>query len=266
MGEKNQKFVLITGSGAGFGKHLAEQLASHGYNLALASLLPDELEHTKAELQGKFPKIAITTFAVDMLQPGAHLEIHEWVEKENLALCGLVNNVGFGYSGEFEKFDTAFLNKLLQLNVVFTHNITHVLSPNLIANAPGFILNVASMAAFFPLPYKTVYAASKGFVLTFSRALRQEFREKGVNVSCVTPGPMITNDGVRERIKNIGWRKYIVNISEPEDIARVAMQGILKNKAVIVPTFTDKLNLVFKAIVPPPLLPGLLRRLSKNSF
>lgn len=261
-----EKFVLITGSGAGLGKQIALQFAAKGYSLALTSLLQNELDGVKKEIEQKYPNLTVKVLALDMLQADAPQTIANWIDAKNIHLHGLVNNVGFGYAKEFEQLEASFLRNLLQLNVVFTSTLTHILSPKLIANAPGFILNVASMAAYFPLAFKTAYAASKGYILTFSKALRAEYKDKGINVSCITPGPMITNDEVRERIKKIGWRKYITSIAEPEKIARIAVNGVLSNKPVILPTFSDKLNVVLKAIVPSPILPGILKALSKNSF
>lgn len=259
-------FVLITGSGSGLGKQIAIQFAQRGYNVVLASLIQAELDDTKKHITSLYSNIQVKTFAVDMLQADAAQSIAQWVDDEKIQLCGLVNNVGFGYAGEFEKTDNTFLNNLLKLNVMFTFNLTHLLAPKLLGNSPAFILNVASMAAYFPLPYKTIYSASKAFVLTFSKALRQEFKAKGVNVSCITPGPMVTNDEVRERIKNIGWRRHVTNIAEPEKIAALAVNGVLAKKAVILPTFSDKLNVVLKAIIPSPIISFILRTLSKNSF
>lgn len=261
-----EKYVLITGAGAGLGKCLALEFASKGYSIVLASLLQTELDEVRKEIEAKHTTIKVKTLAVDMLQFDASETITNWIDTENIKIYGLVNNVGFGYAKAFDELDTAFVNNLLQINVMFTTKLTHALSPSLIKNAPSFILNVASMAAYFPLPYKAIYSASKGFVLTFSQALRQEYRDKNVNVCCVTPGPMITNDEVRERIKKIGWRKYFTSITEPEKIAAIAVKGVLNNKAIIRPTFNDKLNATLKAIVPAFILPSILRRLSKNSF
>lgn len=266
MSENTTHYILITGGGAGFGKSLAMAFAARGHNIALASLFQPELDETQKTITQKYPTTSVKTFAVDMVQPDAHQQIAKWIDAEKIQLGGLINNVGMGYSGEFEKFDLGFLNKLLHLNVVFTHNLTHILSGKLMEAKPSFILNVASMAAFFPIPYKTVYAASKGFVLTFSKALRQEYKAKGVQVNCICPGPMTTNLEVNERIKNIGWRRHFINITSPEKMAEIAVRGVENNTGVIVPRLNDKLNLALKAIIPAPILPRLLRRLSKNSF
>lgn len=264
---KNEdKFVLITGAGAGLGRCLTIELAAQGHNVALASLLQNELDSVTAELNQKYPAIKVKSLAVDMLQPNAADAIGQWLDAENININGLVNNVGFGYTGNYETIDAAFFNKLLQINVLFTNNITHRLVNMLIANRPAFILNVSSMAAHFPLPYKTVYSASKSFVLAFSKSLRSELWSRHVTVSCLCPGPMITNDEVRERIKNIGWRRHITSASEPEDIARIAIKGVKHRKAVILPTLSDKITVGIKAIIPPTVLAWLIRVLSKNSF
>lgn len=264
--KRADKYVLITGAGAGLGRCLAFEFAKKGFSVALVSLLQDELDTAKKEITHSYPNISVKILALDMLQNDAHTTIYKWVENEKINLHGLVNNVGFGYAKAFDELTPDFVSNLLQINITLTTKLTHTLTPTLIANSPTFILNVASMAAYFPLPYKAIYSASKGFVLTFSQALRQEYRDKNVNVNCITPGPMVTNEEVRERIKKIGWRKYITSITEPEKIAGIAVKGVLRNKAVIRPTFSDKLNATLKVIVPGFILPSILRRLSKNSF
>lgn len=263
--KKEENYVLITGAGAGLGRCFALELAKKGFSVALASLMQEELDAVAAEVKNLYPAIQVKTLAVDMLQPQAANTICQWLDAEKIQLAGLVNNVGFGYTGNYESMDEGFLNRLLQLNVIFTHNLTYKVVPRLVSR-PAFILNVASMAAHFPLPYKTLYSASKSFVLSFSNSLRNELKERRIQVSCLCPGPMVTNNEVRERIKNIGWRRHIVNVSEPEKIARKGIRGVERNKAVIFPTFNDKLTIGIKAILPAALLSAIINRLSRNSF
>lgn len=264
--KQQTNYVLITGAGAGLGRCLALEMAKQGHSLILVSLLQEELNRVKAEIAAQHPSVAVETLALDVMQPNAADTVDTWLTENNIALKGLVNNVGMGYTANYEVTDAAFFQKLLQLNIVFTHSLTHKLIHRLIGNPPAFILNVASMAAFFPLPYKALYSASKSFILTFSKALRAEMWDNKVQVSCLCPGPMITNNEVRERIKNIGWRKYITNISEPEEIAQKAVKGLAANKAVILPTLNDKITVGVKRIIPAPILSWLLRVLSKNTY
>lgn len=260
------KYVLITGGGAGFGKSLAYEFAREGYSIALVSLLKDELDAVQADIKQKYPALDVKTLPLNLSAPDAHVHIAEWVENEKITLKGLVNNVGIGYAGHYNVTDEKFFSTLVQLNISLTHHLTRALIGKLIENKPAFILNVASMAAYFPLPYKTLYSASKSFILTFSKALRQEMKEHGVSVSCVCPGPMITNQAVRDRIQRLGWRKKLVSIAEPEVIAKITVKQLLKNKPVIITTAQDKASLALKAIIPAPLLTPLLGKLSKNSF
>lgn len=183
------KFVVITGSGAGLGKCIAFEFAAKGYSLALVSLHQNELDEVGKEIKEQFPSVQYKALAVDMLQPDAPNKIKVWVEDEAIQVVGLVNNVGFGYAKEFEQLEEGFIRNLLQLNVNTTTLLTHALSPKLIANSPSFILNVASMAAYFPLPYKAIYSASKGFVLTFSQALREEYKDKKSECKLHYPRP-----------------------------------------------------------------------------
>ena len=125
--------------------------------------------------------------------------------------------------------------------------------PELKTHPSARVLNVASLAACGPLPFKTVYPASKAFVLHWSRALRAELRGTNVRVGVLLPGPMRTNVDVRGRMDKQGWIGRRTAIS-PEAAARVAVRGLVKGRAVIVPGAAAKLNRFLMGAVPTPIL------------
>src|SRR5690606_24502988 len=111
------------------------------------------------------------------------------------------------------------------------------------------LMNVGSMASFFALPYKTSYSASKTSVLDFSRSLRDEVKEEGINVSCLCPAPVNTNEKVMQRINGAGWRARFFTVT-PEILAKKAVKGMFRKKPVIVPALGNKFLWLVSRLVP----------------
>jgi short-subunit dehydrogenase len=261
-----QHYVLITGSGAGFGKSLAFEFAAKGYNILLVSLLQEQLTEVQKELKSSYPAISCDWLAIDLLKDNVHLEIYDWVKQNGYRLCGLINNVGFGYQGKYENYDSAFFDNMIRLNVSLTHNMCRQFIDELKDNSPAFIHNVASLVAFYALPYKTVYAATKSFVLIYSRSLREEMKPFGIRVSCCCPGPMLTNFSIRKRIQDSGWRTKVVGVAHPDDIAKITVSKMMRNEGVIIPSFKDRALLSFSRLIPFSVLSSILGKAVRNSF
>jgi short-subunit dehydrogenase len=116
------------------------------------------------------------------------------------------------------------------------------------------------MEATLPLPYKTVYTGTKGFVYNFSLALREEFRHHGVSVSVLCPGPVITNEDGMRRVIAQGWRAKVL-VTMPDDIAPVAIRGLLRGRAVIVPGWLPRMIITVCYLTPRPLRMRVLERI-----
>lgn len=248
--EKSRAYVLITGAGAGLGRHFAIEFARRGFDLLLVSLHEHELDETLAAVKVQAPASDVLTYAADLCDPGSPAELLQWLQTRELPLAGLVNNVGGGYYGAYDEMSYAELDRLLHLNVVLVHRLSRLLLPLLLGNTPAFILNVSSLAAYFPLPYKVLYSASKAFSLQYSLALHAELKSRGVHVAVIAPGPMETNDLVRDQLRNLGWRRAIYGIHKPEHVARITVEGVLKKKTLIFISFRERLLLLVRSLAP----------------
>ncbi|WP_436529264.1 SDR family NAD(P)-dependent oxidoreductase [Actinoplanes sp. HUAS TT8] len=179
---KNQT-VLITGASAGLGAEFARRLAARGANLVLVARRADRLEKLAAELTG----VRVTTIAMDLAVPDAGAALSAAVAAEGVTVTSLINNAGFGTQQTFHERDAAHVDNEVALNVSSLVSITHAFIDRLRAG-DGFLINLASVAAFQPSPRMAVYGATKAFVLSFTEALWYENRGSRLRVMAVCPG------------------------------------------------------------------------------
>ncbi len=186
------KTALITGASSGIGAAFARALAAQGANLILVARSQDQLRELATTLASQH-SIRADFIATDLSQPAAGQELFAATQQLGLPIDILVNNAGFGTYGSFDSINAGREQQEIMLNVAAVVDLTHHFLPAMVARGNGSIINVASTAAFQPVPYSAVYGASKAFVLSFSEALWAEYRGKGVHVLVLCPGPTSTN-------------------------------------------------------------------------
>ncbi|MCP9237221.1 SDR family oxidoreductase [Lewinella sp. JB7] len=252
------EWALITGGSHGIGLALARECLSQGLGVIVVAL-PDQAlvdaEFTLRPLAGG----RLRTFGIDLTGSGAIDRIMDWLDEEDLRISYLINNAGFGRGGLFEHTAWLEYRSMLQLNNQVMIELIYRLLPQLKLRSGG-ILNISSMEATLPLPYKTVYTGTKAFVYNFSLALREEFRYYGVSVSVLCPGPVITNEDGLRRVEAQGARARLL-VTMPEDIAPEAIQGLLSGRAVIVPGRLVRMLIFISYLTPRPLRMRILEKL-----
>jgi short-subunit dehydrogenase len=177
--------ALVTGASSGIGEAFARALSGRGYELVLVARREERLRELAGELPGEAHPVAC-----DLAADSASLP--ERVETLGLSVDLLVNNAGFGAYGRFLDIDPERDAKQVRLNCEAVVNLTHAFVPGMVERGRGGVITVASTAGMQPLPYETVYGASKAFARSFSDALHTELRGTGVRVLCVNPGPVPT--------------------------------------------------------------------------
>lgn len=268
-----KKFTLITGASAGLGKALAEECARRGMNLILVSLPEDALHALGASLQKTYG-VEVHCLEMDLTQPEVPLNLARTVT-QRFAVNMLINNAGVGGSMPLEKASAGYIDNMLQLNIRALCLLTHQLIPELKRHERSYVLNVSSLAAFSPIPFKTAYPASKAFVYSYSRCLRAELSRTSVQVTVLNPGPILTNPDVKKRVQKYGWLGRLSALT-PEWTARMAIRSTLRGRGVIIPGIIAKMSVFLMKLVPtgirlfiltrmlnqeisdrPPALPGL---------
>jgi hypothetical protein len=183
--------TLVTGASSGIGKVFAERFAKEGHDLVIVARRQAELEALAERLRSAHGR-QVHVLAQDLTEPGAAQRVFDETTRLGLSVTGLVNNAGFGAMGRFERQDPPQIDRMLTLNISVLAALCRVYLPGMLEGRAGFILNVASTAAFQPVPFMTAYAATKSFVLSFSEALAEEVRDRGVKVVALCPGPTRT--------------------------------------------------------------------------
>jgi short-subunit dehydrogenase len=184
-------FALVTGASMGLGEAFAEALAARGTNLVLVARSFDALNALAKRLKDQYGVQAIV-LAADLAERDAATRISEELERQHISVDLLVNNAGFGLTGDFLSHPLAREEDQVQVNIQALVGLSHTLGAAMVARKKGGIINVASNASFQPIPYMATYAASKAFVLHFTEALGYELSQSNVHVMATCPGPTTT--------------------------------------------------------------------------
>ena len=184
-----RQVAVITGASSGIGAGLAEALAARGAQVVLVARSAPRLEELAARLRQAGGVAHV--LPMDLAEAGAARKLHEAIRGLGLSVDTLINNAGTGYYGAFEDEPTERLTQTLHLNISALAELTRLFLPELLFRK-GTILNIASTAAFQPTPFMSSYGATKAFVLSFSEALWAEYRDRGLRVAAVCPGPVET--------------------------------------------------------------------------
>lgn len=183
--------ALVTGASSGLGEGFARALASQGHDLILTARRAQRLDALAAELR-RANGIAVHVFTADLADPAAPARLMDRVSAAGLAIDLLVNNAGFGLQGAVADLDGEAQAGIIDVNCRALMVLARNVLPTMIERGKGGILNIASTAAFQPGPMLAVYSASKAFVLSFSEALHEEVKDKGITVAALCPGPTRT--------------------------------------------------------------------------
>ncbi|CAA9218042.1 MAG: hypothetical protein AVDCRST_MAG42-364 [uncultured Chthoniobacterales bacterium] len=252
--------ALITGASAGIGREFARQLAGRARALVLVARRRERLEELREELTARDPKLHIYIHVADIAEPAAIEQLNGFLDAQQIAVDFLINNAGIGDHGPFATGDPKRLEAMLQLNVVALTKLTHRLLPSMISRKRGAILNVSSSASFLPLPRMAVYAATKAYVTSFSEALNAEVYKHGISVSALCPGPVHTEfNELARRSDERGERAPEFTYVAVEEVVRLGLAGIERNKAVVVPGLAMKAVMLVARLTPMPLLRLALR-------
>jgi short-subunit dehydrogenase len=237
MGIANGKpYALIAGGSKGIGYALAEALAKRNYNLILIARHWDSLQSAKKKLESAYG-IHVELLSYDLSKEESHPAISQWCIERNIPLKVLCNVAGSGGSRDYLTASLDSSRYMIRLNVESGVVLTQLLLPLLEKNAPSYVLNVASMAGFAPIPIKNLYSATKAAVIYFSYSLRYQLKGKNISVSCLAPGPVYTKpEIVKETKKQLGWFGEKMEVP-PHRVGEIAVRRMFKGRMIIVPGF-----------------------------
>lgn len=228
-------WALVTGASSGIGEVFARELAQRGASLVLVARSQDKLEELAQELRGSF-QVSVEVLAYDLSEPGAGAGLAARLSERGVQIDVLVNSAGFGLFGPLHEVDPARVAQEVQLNVAALTELTCALLPEMRARDRGAIVNVASTAAFQPLPYMSVYGATKAYVLSFTEALWAETRGTGVRVTALCPGATDTAFfATASDNASVGPRM------SPEPVVTAAFSALERRRCSVVPGLANRL-------------------------
>ncbi|MFQ5490891.1 MAG: SDR family NAD(P)-dependent oxidoreductase [Phycisphaerae bacterium] len=243
-----EQVILVTGASSGIGAALARQLAAKQGRCVLVARRRDRLEALVAEIESAGRPRPVPLVA-DLLEPGAPQRVVEEVHSRLGPIDVLVNNAGVGFVGPFVKHSAPQLEQMLGLNVGALVKLTHLVLPGMIQRRRGWIMNVASAAAYQPMGNMATYAATKAFVLSFSEGLWAEVRRKGVTVTSVNPGTTRT-----EFFDHQGWspmrEKLLKGAMSADRVAQIAIKALAKGKPSVTCGLGNKLAVGLGQLLP----------------
>lgn len=255
------EFAIITGAAGGLGKEFSFELAKRGFNAILIDLPNTGLPAICEKIKRQY-KVETLYFESDLTRVENVVAVTDEINTK-YPVSVLINNAGVGGTRRFEDANVNYLNTMIQLNVMATTIMTKQMLPNLQKRKEAFVLNVSSLAAFSPFPFKTVYPASKAFVHSFSRGLFEEYRKSNVFISVVNPGPIKTNPQVTARIDKQG-RLGRIGLLSPKKVAEICIRQLFKRDAMIMLNKMAGLNWLLMKVIPIwirlPLLSRVIRR------
>ena len=255
-------YALITGASKGIGKSIAYELAAQGRNLILVARSEDLLKSLSEDLAAK--NIDVKYLATDLLDEDAAKLLFDWVEIQKLTVDTLVNNAGMGYWGKFADGSIQKHLEVMHLNMDAMVTVAYEFLKRTDGGQRRYILNTVSTAAFQPVPYMAIYSASKSFMLSFSRALRYEVRPLNVYVTALCPGATESDfskvAGVSGLEKN--YSKFFMT---SESVAKAGVNGLWKNKSVVIPGFINKISTIAVNFTPQDLAASMSANIFKNN-
>ena len=260
------KTALVTGASDGIGLEFSDILAARGYDLVLVARREDKLNEVSAKLSEKYG-VNCTVMAADLSVPQAAQTLFQRTCEQNLQIDFLVNNAGLLHNGVFTELSLAEQERMITVNVLALTSLSHLYANDMATRKKGYILNLASLAAWMAIPNQNVYAATKAYVLSFTQALANEMKaaNNGVVVSALCPGYTATkmmdnpDQGAKLRIApNM--------MMSAKDVAEAGIKGCLAGKSAVVPGVANKMTAAITRLFSKTLLTKLVGSFYRNNM
>lgn len=247
--------ALITGASSGLGADMARVLVEEGYDVILVARRKTKLEKLAKELGDK-----ASVIIMDVSSTFNCMQLYNMVKKEKIDV--LINNAGFGLFGEFADTNIDKELDMIDLNIKGVHTLTKLFLKDFKKRDKGYILNVASSAAFMPGPLMSTYYASKAYVLNLTEAIHEELKreESNVSISVLCPGPVETE------FNRVAGVSFSLKPMESMNVARYAIKRIFDEKLIIIPGIKMKLAIFATRFIPRKLLKNIVYKIQTKKL
>jgi short-subunit dehydrogenase len=238
-------FAVITGASRGIGAEYARALASQGYDVLLIGRDKTQLETLRKELYHLTHR-EIWVESLDLSQPQAAKILHNLTRAYRPEVSLLINNAGFGWYGDFAEMPLPQIRNMLQLHIHTIVESIRLFLPDMLARQEGAIITVSSVAGFFPIPYMTEYAATKAFLIAFSKGLARETKNQGVTIQVCCPGFTDTDFH-----KTAGHQpKHVLFAQSSQQVVQTSLQALKSKRTLVTISWQGRLALWISKIIP----------------
>ena len=259
MNSYNGKLALVTGASTGIGYAIAKELAMRGANLIISATArsEDKLHELSSEIKDIGAECHI--FMEDLSRLNSGRSLYDQIKLQNLHVDLLVNNAGYGRWGTFHEVGMDDYADMIQLNITSLSELSHLFIPDMIEKGEGGVINVGSVASLTPVPYSSVYAATKAYVLSLSEGLRYEYRNANISIMALLPGATVSNfgqvataksDKLRERLNKRSKRASGTIFQTSYEVAVECLDGFEKNKQFIIPGKGNRRTALITKLLP----------------
>ena len=253
--------AVVTGASSGIGADIARELARRGWGVTLVARREERLKALADELSTEHG-VRSEVVAADLSDAASRQAMVDEISARGLDVDILVNNAGFGTGGAVHEADRDAEVSMIRTNVEALADLTYVYVPQMVGRGSGAVLNVASTAAFQPLPGSATYAATKAFVLRLTEAMHEELKGTGVTVTALCPGPVrtpfvdIISKGESESVGSMPSFMWM----DSDEVAKAGVDGMLRGRRVVVPGRLNQLGALAGTFTPREILLPVMRR------
>jgi short-subunit dehydrogenase len=251
--------ALVTGASQGIGAEIARDLARRGHRVVLVARSADKLQELAEEIHTFGGRADV--LAADLADRAARAVLPARLIKLGVTVDVLVNNAGFSTMGRVSEADPELEMQMVEVDVVAVVDLCTRLLPGMVERGRGAVLNVASTAAFQPLPGQAAYGAGKAFVLSYTQSLVGELKGSGVTATALCPGPVHTGFGERAGFAKEDAEKALPSVMwvDAAAVAKAAVEGLDKGRMVVIPGVANRVAAAMAQVTPRTLLLPVLR-------
>ena len=249
----NQKYALITGATSGIGYELAKLFAKDSYNLVIVSRSESELNNRAQELSQQYG-IQVVPIAKDLFLRQSAFDVYDEVKAKGIEIDVLVNDAGQGQYGEFIDTDINRELDIIQLNIGSLITLTKCFLKDMVSRGDGKILNLASIASKTPGPFQSVYHGTKAFVYSFTEAIRDELKDKGVTVTALLPGVTDTDFFRKAEMEESKAVQDKSKMADPADVAKDGYEALMSGDDKVISGVKNKIQVAMSNVIPDPIV------------
>ena len=261
----HNKYALVTGGSSGMGLEYVRLLAAKGYNVIIVALFQQETDAVAAEMAGLHPDLDFLSIGIDLSTVDAPRKVFDAVSEQRpgAVVEVLVNNAGMLHPMHFRNMDPGKISSIIMVHNHATAMLCRLFLPAMLERHRGYILNISSLAAWFPFPFLTTYASTKSFTKVFTRALRTECQKTGVNVCAVYFGAVDTPLlGLPPKYSRLA--RHLGIMIRPEKAARLALGMMFRGRSGRIPGLVNKIGRLAAPLIRPWIFGPVERRVTRR--